>query len=165
MACEYIANALQSVALNSPVIFNDSIPCGSGLIFHEDGTGVFQLRGVMRNNRRRCNCNCGCGVETRDYQVTFNGNIAVPDGGTVGPIALAITVGGEPIESSRAIFTPAAVNEYGNVTVTKVIKVPCGCCPSVAVEYVNGSVNDPTFVPTPVINVVNSNLVIDPDFD
>lgn len=152
MACEYIANALQTIALNSPVIFSDSIPCKRGLIYHEDGTGVFQLRGVQQ-----------CGKATADYQVTFNGNIAIPEGGTVGPIALAITIGGEPIDSSRSIITPAAVDEYGNITCTKIVKVPCGCCPSMAIEYVNGSVDDPTFVPTPVINVVNANLTITPN--
>lgn len=156
MACEYIANALQTVALNTPIVFSDSIPCRRGLIYHEDGTGVFQLRGVKGND-------CACGRSaTTGYQVTFNGNIAVPEGGTVGPVAIAITVAGEPIDSSRAVFTPAAVDEYGNVTATKIIKVPWRCCPSVAVEYVNGSVDDPAFVPTPTINVVNANLTITP---
>lgn len=157
MACEYLATQLQVVALNGPVLFFDSIPCRRGRIYHEDGTGVFQLRGLNRT----CGCGCGCG-QTTDYQVTFSGNIAVPEGGTVGPIALAIAVGGEPIESSRAILTPAAVDEYGNVTVTKIVKIPWGCCPSLSIEYVNGSVNDPTFVPTPTINVVNGNLTITP---
>lgn len=157
MACEYLATQLQVVALNGPVLFFDSIPCRRGRIYHEDGTGAFQLRGLNRT----CGCGCGC-WQTTDYQVTFSGNIAVPEGGTAGPIALAIAVGGEPIESSRAIFTPAAVDEYGNVTVTKIVKIPWGCCPSLSIEYVNGSVNDPTFVPTPTINVVDGNLTIGP---
>lgn len=154
MACEYIA-PLQTVALNSPIIFNDSIPCSRGRIYHDDGNGTFQLRGMNRQ------CACGCQRMT-EYQVTFNGNIAVPDGGTVGPIAIALTIGGEPIGSSRAIYTPAAVDEYGNVTATKIVKIPWGCCPSLSVEYVNGSVDDPTFVPTPTISVVDGNLTISP---
>lgn len=157
MACEYLANQLQTVPLNTPIIFYDSIPCRQGLIYHEDGTGVFQLRGMNRG----CNCGCNC-TQTTDYEVTFNGNIAVPTGGTVGPIAIAISVGGEPIDSSRAILTPAAVDQYGNVTSTKIVKIPWRCCPSISVEYVNGSVDDPTFVPTPTINVVNGNLTITP---
>lgn len=155
MACEYIAPS-QTVALNNPVIFNDSIPCSRGRIYHDDGNGTFQLRGMNRS----CGC-CGCNRMT-EYQVTFNGNIAIPDGGTVGPIALALTLGGEPIGSSRGIYTPAAVDEYGNVTVTKIVKIPWGCCPSLSVEYVNGSVDDPTFVPTPTINVVDGNITITP---
>lgn len=158
MACEYLNNPVQTVALNAPILFSDSIPCRRGLIYHEDGTGVFQLR--SRNTRRS---SCCCDPNTSDYQCTFNGNIAVPDGGTVGPIALAISVAGEPIETSKAIFTPAAVDEYGNVTCTKIIKIPCGCgCQSISVEYVNGSVNDPSFVPTPVISVANANFTITP---
>ena len=156
MACEFIASP-QTVALNAPIIFNDSIPCSQGRVYHDDGNGTFQLRGL----NRMCSCGCGCRKLT-EYQVTFNGNIAIPTGGTVGPIALALTIGGEPIESSRAILTPAAVEEYGNVTATKIVKIPWGCCPSLSVEYVNDSVDDPAFVPTPVISVVSGNLTIAP---
>lgn len=154
MACEFIAPC-QTVALNNPILFNDSIPCSQGRIYHDDGNGTFQLRGM----NRQCRCGCKCLTE---YQVTFNGNIAVPEGGTVGPIAVALTIGGEPIGSSRAIVTPAAVEEYFNVTATKIVKIPWGCCPSLSVEYVNGSVDDPAFVPTPVISVVDGNLTIAP---
>lgn len=65
MACEYIANPVQTVALNTPIVFSDSIPCRRGLIYHEDGTGVFQL--ASRNNRRRSSC-C-CNPNTSDYKV------------------------------------------------------------------------------------------------
>lgn len=157
MACEYIAPQ-QTVALNAPIIFNDSIPCSRGLIYHDDGNGTFQLRGLNKG----CNCACGCNNKTTDYDVQFVGNIAVPTGGTVGPIALALTIGGEPIESSRGIYTPAAVGEYQVVTAKKIVKIPWGCCPSLSVEYVNGSVDDPAFVPTPVISVVSGNLTIAP---
>lgn len=156
MACEYIAPT-QTVALNNPIIFNDSIPCSQGRIYHDDGNGTFQLRGMNRN--RGCGCCC---QRLTEYQVTFNGNIAIPEGGTVGPIAVALTVGGEPIGSSRAIVTPAAAEDYFNVTATKIVKIPWGCCPSLSVEYVNGSVDDPTFVPTPTISVVDGNLTITP---
>lgn len=148
MAAEYLANASQEVALNGPILFTASIPCRRGCVYHEDETGVFILRGKTN----QC---------FATYRVTFNGNAAIPTGGTVGPIALAIAVNGEPRVTSRAIFTPAAVDEYGNLTSTAIIKVPQGCCFSLSVEYVNGSVDDPTFVPTPVIDVINANLVID----
>ena len=148
MAAEYLANASQEVALNGPILFTASIPSRRGCVYHEDETGVFILRGKTN----QC---------FATYRVTFNGNAAIPTGGTVGPIALAIAVNGEPRVTSRAIFTPAAVDEYGNLTSTAIIKVPQGCCFSLSVEYVNGSVDDPTFVPTPVIDVINANLVID----
>lgn len=146
MAAEYLANAVQAVSLNAPILFTASIPCTRGYIYHEDETGVFILRG--------CTNQCFA-----TYQITFNGNIAIPEGGTAGPIAVAITINGEPRVTSRAIITPAAVDEYGNVTSTAIIKVPRGCCFSLSVEHVPASA-DPTVTPAPVINVQNANLVI-----
>ena len=146
---EYLANASQDVSLNNPVLFTASIPCNRGYIYHEDETGIFILRGIV-NNPTCCFAR---------YQVTFNGNSAVPDGGTVGAIAVAISVDGEPRQTSKAIFTPAAVDEYGNVTSTAIIKVPKGCCFSIAVEHV-AATTDPTVTPAPIINVQNANLVI-----
>lgn len=144
---EYLANAIQEVSLNAPILFNASLPCQKGYIFHEDETGVFTLRGITSNCFAR-------------YQVTFNGNIAIPEGGTAGPIAVAIAVNGEPRLTSRAIFVPAAVDEYGNVTSTAIIVVPKGCCFNMSVRYISGLTDDPTGVPAPVINVQNANLVI-----
>ena len=147
MAAEYLANPIQAVALNAPVIFNASIPCTRGWVYHEDETGIFILRGCTTN---QC---------FATYQVTFNGNIAIPEDGEVTPIAVAITVNGEPRLTSRAIYTPAAVDEYGNVTSTAIIKVPKGCCFSVSVDAVPAT-TDPTVTPAPII-VQNANLVID----
>lgn len=144
---EYLANAVQLVALNSPVIFDASIPCNRGYIYHEDNTGIFILRGATPNCFAR-------------YQVIFNGNIAIPTGGEVTPIDLAITVNGETRPTSTAIFTPAAVDEFGNITSTAIITVPRGCCFTIAVRYVDATVDDPTTTPTPTIEVQNANLVI-----
>ena len=147
MSCEYLANAVQNVALNGPVTFTASIPCTRGYVYHEDETGIFILRGIT------------CGQCFATYQVTFNGNIALPEGGTVGPIAVAITVNGEPRLTSRAIITPAAVEEYGNVTSTAIIKVPKGCCFSLSVDAVPAS-EDPTVTPAQLITVQNANLTV-----
>ena len=144
---EYVANAVQSVALNTPILFNASIPCRKGYIYHDDESGVFILRGLTNNCFAR-------------YQVTYNGNIAIPEAGEVTPIALAITENGEPRLTSRAIFTPQAVEEYGNVTSTAIITVPKGCCFTVSVRYVDATTDDPAVTPTPLIDVQNSNIVI-----
>lgn len=146
MAAEYLANAVQEIALNAPAIFTASIPCRRGYIYHEDETGIFILRGITN----QC---------FATYQVTFNGNIAIPEGGTAGPIAVAITVNGEPRLTSKAVFTPAAAEEYGNVTSTAIIRVPRGCCFSLSVESVPAT-TDPTVTPAPVIEMQNANLVI-----
>lgn len=147
MAAEYTNNSMQEVALNAPIIFDASIPCNKGYVYHEDQTGIFILRGITN------------GQCYATYQVTFNGNIALPEGGTVAPIAIAITINGEPRLTSRAIFTPAAVAEYGNVTSTAIIKVPKGCCFSLAIENV-AATTDPTVTPAPIIEVQNANLTI-----
>lgn len=144
---EYLANAIQEVAINAPVIFTASIPCTKGCVYHEDDTGIFILRGITNNCFAR-------------YQVTFNGNVAIPDGGDLTSIAIAITVNGETRPTSRAIYTPQAVDEYGNLTSTAIITVPRGCCFSVAVDYVDATTDDPTVTPTPLIEVQNANLVI-----
>ena len=143
---EYLANAVQAVPLNQPAIFTASIPCTKGYVYHEDETGIFILRGITT----------GCFAR---YQITFNGNISIPEDGEVTPIAVALTVNGEPRVTSRAIYTPAAVDEYGNVTSTAIITVPRGCCFTVSVRYVNAD-DDPATTPTPVINLQNANLVI-----
>lgn len=150
MACEFLLNEIQSVSLYSPVIFRASIPCTKGLVIHEDETGNFILRGANTGN---------CCNQWTHYQVTFNGNIALPEGADVTPIAVALTVNGEPRYVSRAIFTPAAAEEYGNVTSTAIIKVPRCCCYSLGVEAVPAT-TDPTVTPAPIIEVQNANLTI-----
>ena len=144
---EYLANAAQNVSVNSPILFTASIPCTKGYIYHEDETGIFILRGITNNCFAR-------------YQVTFNGNIEVPTGGTVTPIAVAISVNGETRPTSEAIFTPAAVDDFGNVTSTALITVPRGCCFSMSIRYVDATTNDPAVEPTPTITVQNANVVI-----
>lgn len=143
---EYTSNAVQTVALNQPAVFTASIPCPRGYVFHEDDTGIFILRGITPNCFAR-------------YQVTFNGNIAIPEGGAVTPVAISIAVNGETRPTSRAIFVPAAVDTYGNVTSTAIITVPRGCCFSLSIRYVPAD-EDPATTPTPVIELQNANMVI-----
>lgn len=145
---EYVYNPIQLVQPNQNVLLNSSIPCNKGYIYHRDGSGILTLRGVV-NNPSCCFAR---------YQVTFNGNIAVPTGGTVGPIVIALAIGGEPIQTSKAIVTPAAVDEYFNVTSTAIITVPRGCCLNVTVENVTEGIT-PADTPT-AINVQNANLTI-----
>ena len=144
---EYLNNSTQLVSLNEPIEFTASIPCTKGCVYHEDGTGIFTLRGITNNCFAR-------------YQLTFNGNISVPEGGEVTAIAVAIAVQGEPRVSSKAIFTPQAVDEFGNVTSTAIITVPKGCCFTASVRYVDGTTENVAVDPTPTINVANANLVI-----
>ena len=145
---EYTYNPIQLVNPGQNVILNDNIRCPKGYVLHRNESGIVILRGIV-------NSPCGCFAR---YQVTFNGNIAVPEDGTVGPIAIALAIDGEPILTSRAIVTPAAVDEYFNVTSTAIITVPKGCCFTVAVE----NVSSPATVGgvAPAINVQNANLTV-----
>ena len=148
---EYLTrDAVEVVALNAPIPFIDSIPCNRGYVWHQSGTGIFVLRGIVNNP-------CACSAR---YEVEFTGNIAIPTGGAVTPVATAIVVSGEARDGSRSIYSPTAVDEYGNVTSRAIVDVPKGCCFTVSVEYVNGTVNDPATTPTPLINVVDGSLSI-----
>lgn len=145
---EYVFNEIQTVLPNQPVILRDSIPCNRGYVYHRNESGILTLRGIV-NNPSCCFAR---------YQVTFNGNIAVPADGTVGAIAIALAQSGEPILTSRAIVTPAAAEEFFNVTSTAIITVPRGCCFDISVENVSEGA---TAADTPTaIEVQNANLVI-----
>lgn len=152
---EYVYNPVQRVQPNQNVLLQGSIPCNKGYIYHRDGSGILTLRGIV-NNPSSCFAR---------YQVTFNGNIAVPSDGTVGPIAIALAINGEPIQTSRAIATPAAVatdppttENFFNVTSTAIITVPKGCCLSVTIE--NDSEGATAADPAPAILVQNANLTV-----
>ena len=143
---EYLYDNAQSVLLNQAAIFDSSIPCNRGNVIHEDGTGIFILRGNTPNCFAR-------------YQVVFNGNIALPEGATVTPIAVSLSVNGEARSTSKAIYTPAAVEQFGNVTSTAIITVPRGCCYTVSLRAVPAS-TDTTVTPAPVITLQNANMTI-----
>ena len=145
---EYLSNPIQLVAPNQPVVLTTSIGCNRGFIYHRPESGILTLSGIVNNS-------CACFAR---YQATFNANIALPEGATVGAIAVAIALDGEPIATSRAIYTPATVDEYGNVTSTAIIDVPRGCCINLSVENVSESTDGTT--PAPSINVQNANLVV-----
>jgi hypothetical protein len=150
---EFTYNPIQTVQPNQQVLLNTTIGCPKGYVIHREGSGIVTLRGITNNCFAR-------------FQVTFNGNIAVPEGGTVGPISIAIAIDGEPVLTSRAIVTPAAASEappstnnYFNVTSTAIITVPKGCCFNVSVENTSESAT-PATTPAPPINVQNANMTV-----
>lgn len=147
---EFTYNPIQLVQPNQPVVLNTTIGCNKGYVIHRNESGIVTLRGIV-NNPTSCFAR---------YQVTFNGNIAIPEGGAITPIAVAIAENGEARPTSRAIYTPTAVDVYGNVTSTAIITVPRGCCFQVSVRYISGVTGDAATVPTPSIEVINANLVI-----
>lgn len=151
---EFTYNPVQRVEAGQNVILNTTIGCPKGYVLHRNESGIVTLRGITNNCFAR-------------YQVTFNGNIAIPSDGTApAPISVALAVSGEPILTSRAIVTPAVVTpdpptnaNYFNVTSTAFITVPKGCCFNIAVE--NTSTGTDATTPAPAINVQNANLVVE----
>lgn len=136
---EITANAVQTVTENGNAVFTNTSVAGSSCIVHRQGSGLVTLRGLTNGQCRA------------RFRVTFGGNVAIPTGGTVGPVAVAIAINGEPIQTSEMIVTPAAVNEYFNVYRSMFLDVPRGCCSQVSVE--NLTAGD--------ILVQNANLTIE----
>lgn len=135
---ELISNAIQTVASNQNVLFTDTVVKGNCSIVHRDGSGLVTLRGITDQCRAR-------------YRVSFGGNVAIPTGGTVGPISLALAINGEAVAATTMISTPAAVEEYNNVFSAVFLDVPRGCCFQVSVTNLT---EDP-------IEVQNANLIVE----
>lgn len=136
----YITSTDQNVSLNGTIPFDIvSIPCNKGDVIPVT-TGVLTLRGNTSNRFAR-------------YLVTLQGNIAIPEGGAVTPIAVGITIGGVLVPDSVAIITPAAAEQYNHVNVSIPVTVPCGCCLSVSGVYADGTEDDASVTPTPSLFV------------
>ena len=137
---KYITSTDQNVALNNTIPFNIvSIPCNKGCVVPIT-TGVLTLKGGSSNSFAR-------------YEVDLQANVAIPTGGAVTPIALAITLNGVAIPDSVAIVTPAAVEDVWHISTSATITVPCGCCVSVSAAYVDVTEDDAAVTPTPSIFV------------
>ena len=135
---EITANAIQTVASNANVLFTDTVVCGNCAITHRDGSGLVTLRGLTNQCRAR-------------FRVSFGGNIAIPTGGTVGPISLAIAIDGEAVATTTMISTPAAVEEYQNVFSVIFLDIPRGCCSQISVKNISDE----------DIEIQNANLIIE----
>ena len=136
---EITANAVQTVTENDNIVFTNTSVAGSSCIVYRQGSGLVTLRGLTNGQCRA------------RFRVTFGGNVAIPTGGTVGPITVAIGINGEPVQTSEMIVTPAAVNEYFKVYRSMFLDVPRGCCSQVSVENLTGG----------SILVQNANLTIE----
>lgn len=146
---EYITSTDQNVSLNRNIPFDIvSVPCNSGSVVPV-APGSLTLRGNTSNKFAR-------------YKVTLQANVAVPTGGTLTAVALAVTLNGATIPESVAIYTPQAVEEYGHIHTTAVITVPSGCCVTVSGAYVDGTEDAAAVTPTPSVQVRrNASLMVE----
>ena len=134
---EFSATYVQQVAANANAVFTETPVESKACIVHREGSGIVTLRGMTNQCYAR-------------YLVVFSGNIAIPTGGTVGEISIAISVNGEALGPSTATVTPAAVDNFFNVSAFAYVEVPKGCCVTIGVKNVN----------TQTIEVSNANLAI-----
>lgn len=125
-----------SVAAGQNLPLTETSVAGHSCIVHREGAGIVTLRGLTNQCRAR-------------FKVSFGSNIAIPTGGTVEAISVALAINGEPLASATAIVTPAAVENYFNVFVAAFIEVPRGCCVTVALENTS----------TQAVSIANSNLI------
>lgn len=136
---EITNNAVQTVASNQNVLFADTAVSGNASITHREGSGLITLRGLTN-----------CQARAR-FRVTFGANIAVPADGTAEAISIALSLDGEPINTTTMIYTPADVDEYGNVASSIFIDVPRGCCSRVGVTNISDQ----------EIEIQNANLIVE----
>ncbi|MBQ7930543.1 MAG: hypothetical protein IJ334_05955 [Clostridia bacterium] len=139
MAVELTAPVLQTVAENGNILFTAINPrCGVRSISWREGSGIVDLSGATRQCRAQ-------------YIVEFTANIAVAESGTVGPISVALALGGEPLLASTAIATPAAIGDFWNVHVQALVDARCGCCEQVSVRNTSAT----------AIDVQNASLIVE----
>ena len=135
---EITANAIQTVASGSNVVFTETAVSGSSCILHREGAGLVTLRGLTNQRRAR-------------FKISFGSNVALPIGTNVKPIALAIGINGEPVQPSSMISSPSAANSYNNVYSSIFIDVPSGCCNQISVENIGET----------GVNVQNASLIVE----
>ena len=136
---EFTNSDTVTVAAGQDLPLTETAAKAPACIVHRAGSGLVTLRGLTSGQCRA------------RFKVSFGGNIAIPAGGIVGPVSIALAVGGEPLSSATAIVTPAAVENYFNVFVAAFIEVPRGCCVTVAVKNTSAQ----------AVSIANSNLIVE----
>ncbi len=143
---EYSANALQTINPGETAVFTESpVPCNRGFVRHRDGTGNFLLSGWTPRK------SCGCKNNSARYLVDFGANIAIPEGGTVGSISVAIAIDGSTLPASTMTVTPAAAEEFFNVSRAINADIWNGCCETLTVRNTSDQ---------PIL-MQNANIILD----
>ena len=135
---EITANTIQPVNAGSHVLFTETVIPGNCSMIHSDGSGLITLRGLTNQCRAR-------------FRVSFTANVAAPTGSPPPALSLAIATNGEPITSTTAIITPAAANQYHNVTLMNYLDVPRGCCTQLSINNISSV----------TVSIANANLLVE----
>lgn len=151
---EYRATAEQTVNPGESIVFTtNDFPCTRGFVNHRAETGNFMVSGWCKADSNRC-----C-IKNRhaDYLVTFGANIAIPEGGTIGTISVAFAVDGATIPASEMDITPAAVNEYFNVSRAMTVPIWRNCCQTVTIRNIS---SQPILVKNASVQFTRPDLVV-----
>lgn len=135
---EYTAVGIQTIAAGQVVPLTETAVNSKPCIVHREGSGIVTLRGITQQCKAR-------------FRVSYGGNIAIPDGGTVEAITAALAISGEALGSATATVTPAATENYFNIFVTAIVEVPRGCCVTVSMKNTS----------TQAVNFANSNMTVE----
>ena len=108
------------------------VPCTRGFVRWRQGTGAFNLSGWVPN----CVANkcCKCQTPSANYLVDFGANIAIPEGETVGEISAIFTLDGVEIPGTEMIVTPAAVEQFFNISRAANVQVYRNCCQTFGIK-------------------------------
>ncbi len=136
---EITANALQSVATGSNVVFTNTAVAGNCSIMYREGSGLVTLRGLTNGQRRA------------RFRISFGANIGLPTTGTAGAISLAISINGEPVTTSTMISTPTTTGQFNSVSRALFLDVLGGCCTQISIENTSSQ----------AIDVENASLIIE----
>lgn len=146
---EFVYNEVQLIQPGAAATLETAIGCNRGMVLHRPGSGILTLRGIVNNP---------CCRFAR-YRVAYDGNIAIPEGGTAAEIQLGLAIDGEVVPTSIAAATPTVAEAYWNVSGFAIIDIPVGCCYTVSVE--NASVSEtPATTPAPALNLRNLNVEV-----
>ena len=128
---EWTSVAVQTVNPGEAIIFTENTePCRMGYVLHREDSGAFLMKGVGSIGSRACCCK----PATVDYLVGFGANIAIPTGETVAPISVAFALDGATLAGTEMTVTPAAVEEYFNVSRETNVAIWKGCCQTLSIR-------------------------------
>lgn len=106
---------VQTVSIGAGVLFDDVALRSGCAERHRQGSGQITL------------------IKPGIYLISFNADIAIPTGGAVGEISVALRADGEELAGSEMTVTPAAVEEFFNVSTSHLIRVCSPCCVTIGV--------------------------------
>ena len=130
---EAVTTSIQTVEANGTSLFTSTSVRRGCTVRHRQGSGQFTA------------------LQPGVYKVSFQGNVAIPAGGTAGPISVDIVLNGESLAGSRMLSTPATVDTYNSVSAVVLVEVYRCDSASIAVRNTSGV----------AINVQDANIVID----